>query len=165
MKRYIKSAEDVFGMSKIYNDRCLNSVKGTIPEFVWVSSQYASHGPRLKFNGGTAESNKKHNSPTMKFDCDGNCQVVYTKAMNRKNCPNAYDSKVIDQLTAFVHTMLPVLLLMWFERVREDICEDYIRGYLPLSEITQQLNCPAYVTTLSQLDTYCRENDLYTFDS
>ena len=39
--------------------------------------------------------------------------------MDKKNCPNAFDRTVVSNLSKFVNAVLPLLLLMWYERIDE----------------------------------------------
>ena len=162
MKRYVKSTEDVFGMFKIRTKHCLPELKPLIPTFIYVSSKEASHGPRVKFAGGTAKSNGKFTCPSMSFDKEGNCKLELHSYMTPKEYPNCYDSDVLNRVEAFIKKSLPILLLMWFEVVDESTCYNYLQGIDPLSDVIEELGAPSSITTLQQLDVYCREHNLYT---
>lgn len=74
MKRVLK--EDMFGMSMVRAKHIREDVKSYIPVFVYVSHSDADHGPQLKFNGGTSDTNKSRTAPTLAFDNNGNCEVI-----------------------------------------------------------------------------------------
>lgn len=161
MKRYLR--DDVFGMSRVRTKYCRPELKKLIPGFIYVSSKEASHGPRVKFDGGTKETNKKGTCPSMAFDKDGNCKVLLQPWMNKDNCPNGYDNDTVNKVKTFVNMELPVLLLMWFERVDEATAYNYLQGFVDFEELVEEAGIPSSVTNMKELDEYCRQNDLYSF--
>lgn len=165
MKRYIKSSQDVFGMSKIKTKHCLPQLKPLIPTFIYVSSMEAGHGARVKFAGGASESNGKFTCPSMSFNTEGNCKLELENHMDRKNYPNCFDTGVLERVEAFIHKCLPILLLMWYGRVDENTCYNYLQDVDPLIDVVADLGAPSSITTLEQLDVYCRQHNLYDSES
>ena len=162
MKRVLK--EDVFGMSMVRAKHVREDVKSYIPVFVYVSHSDGGHGPRLKFNGGTSETNKSRTAPTLAFDNNGNCKVVTQSWMDKKNCPNAFDRTVVSNLSKFVNAVLPLLLLMWYERIDEAAVVEYLVQVESFEDVVSEIGVPSNVTTMKELDKYCRENNLYSFE-
>ena len=162
MKRVLK--EDVFGMSMVRAKHVREDVKQYIPVFVYVSHSDRGHGPRLKFNGGTSETNKSRTAPTLAFDNNGNCKFITQSWMDKKNCPNAFDRTVVSNLSKFVNAVLPLLLLMWYERIDEAAVVEYLVQVESFEDVVSEIGAPPEVTTMKELDKYCRENNLYSFE-
>ena len=139
-------------------------VKQYIPVFVYVSHSDRGHGPCLEFNGGTSETNKSRTAPTLAFDNNGNCKVITQLWMDRKNCPNAFDHTVVSNLSKFVNAVLPLLLLMWYERIDEAAVVEYLVQVESFEDVVSEIEAPSNVTTMKELDKYCRENNLYSFE-
>ena len=160
MKRLV---EDVFGMSMVRTRHLRPELKQYVPTFVYISHSDGGHGPRLKFNGGTSETNKSRTAPTLKFDSGGNCQVVTQKCMNKQNCPNAYDSNVVNGLSKFINLTLPLLLLLWYDRIDEASVVEYLVQVESFEEFLGEYNFPYSIKSMKELDTYCRKNNMYSF--
>lgn len=163
MKRVVRCHDNVFGMSRVRTKYSRPEIRNLIPGFVYVSSVESGHGPRVKFDGGTSETNKKDTCPSMEFDSNGNCQVVLQSWMTRKNCPNAFSPQVVSNVKEFVRIELPVLLLMWFEHLDEATAYNYLQGFVDLDDIVEELKAPENISSLNQLDEYCRMKNLYSF--
>lgn len=164
MKRLVKHKENLFGMSTIRSKNAIPEAKKLIPQFIYISSVDGNHGPRLKFSGGSSETDRSKTAPTMAFDNNGDCSLVLQKWMNKSNCPNAFDASVISGLKRFVKTFLPVLLLTWYERIDEGIAVEYMIAVSDLREIVEQVSDATNIRNLIDLDSYCRQNGLYSFE-
>ena len=165
MKRYIRSTEDIFAMSKIVPKYAVKDRVGTIDGFIYFSECNSTHGPRIKFYGGTSETSNTRNAPSMTFDVDGNCQLELADWMDHKNCPNVYDSRYLACVEAFIHRVKPILLLVWFRHLDEADALAYFHGQIEFSELIDCIS-PAVdvgVFSMEGLDEYCRSHDLYRF--
>lgn len=168
MKRYIHSAllEDeyvdvVFAMTILRPKYLKNDIRELVNGFIYISPNEGRYGPRIKFYGGSNETKSSRSCPTIKFDKDGNCELVLAKWMNKDNCPNAFDKTVLEDLGSLIRTELPVLLLLWFNRLSEDDVIRYMEG---LRILLSDNNIYLDTNDLKELDKYCRENNLYSFE-
>lgn len=166
MKRYIRAyTEDVFCMSKITKEFAIPEIAPLIGEYVYFSESNSSHGPRIKFYGGTKQTSKTKDAPTLKFDNWGNCELELAPWMNRQNCPNAFDYKLLSKLEKFVVNYLPILLLVWFEHLDEAVALEYFHGNIALVRVLNSIDyeLPVSIVSLQELDAYCRQHNLYKF--
>ena len=149
--------------------RKANSIYGNIGEFIYFSPCNSSHGPRIKFYGGTADSSTTKTAPSMKFDNNGNTTLELADWMTKKNCPNAFDKHYIENVSKFVKMTYPVLLLVWFNRLDEAEALDYFEGRESLNELLTFVNFGNIdidintIETMSDLDDICQEYNLYNF--
>ena len=164
MKRLIRTSEDIFAMSKIVNKYAIKDIINDIGEFVYFSPCLASHGPRIKFYGGTKETSSTKDSPTLAYDLDGNCEVEIADWMNKKNCPNAFDSKYVAKLERFVKKYKAILLLVWFNHLDESDALAYFHNQISFEELLNdcEFDLPE-VADVSELDEYCKKANLYQF--
>lgn len=162
MKRLIKSCnEDIFCMSKIVRKHSITDVG----EFIYFSECNSSHGPRIKFYGGTKETSTTKDSPTVEFTSSGDCTLLLADWMNKKNCPNAFDRDYMSVVYKFIETYLPILLLVWFHHLDEAEALEYFHGHIDFVSLIDSIDydIPEGVDTLDKLDTICRKNNWYKF--
>jgi len=165
MKRIIRAQEEVFAMSKILDKYAIPSVKNDLTKFIYFSESNSSHGPRIKFYGGTKETSSAKDAPTLAFDIDGQCSLELADWMNKKNCPNAFDSNCLNKLHHFVETNLCILLLVWFRHLDEADALAYFHGQIGLNDLTSDIEpeINQEIFNLVELDDYCINNNLYSF--
>lgn len=165
MKVLIRATEDIFCMSKLTKKYAMPDIVDLIGQFVYFSECNSTHGPRIKFYGGSKETATTKNAPSLAFDVNGNCVLELADWMNKKNCPNAYDDEYITKLATFVKQYLPILLLVWFGHLDEADALQYFQGNIPISELIADIeyDIPDKVTNLVVLDHICRENNYYQF--
>lgn len=165
MKRYIHSSEDIFVMSKILDKYAIPEVAKMLGKYIYFSESNSSHGPRVKFYGGTKESSSTQNAPTLAFDIDGNCTLELADWMNKKNCPNAFNKKYLANLEKFIKTYKSILLLVWFKHLDEGDALAYFHGQISFRELLNEceFNIPEEINSLAELDNYCIASSSYKF--
>ena len=166
MKRYIRSdTEDIFCMSKLTKEYAIPEIANLIGDYVYFSENNSSHGPRIKFYGGTKQTSKTKDAPTLKFTKDGDCELELAPWMDKQNCPNAFNNRLLSNLEKFVNQYLAILLLVWFEHLDEAAALEYFHGHISFEQLITAISyeIPSAVVTLEDLDSYCRANDLYKF--
>ena len=110
MKRFIESSTTIEAMSKLkykFADKTLFDVN--FGEFIYFSPVLDSHGPRIKFYGGSKETSTTRTAPSLTFGVDAPCTVLIQSWMNPKNCPNAFDEDYIRDLVQTVQKLKPLL--------------------------------------------------------
>ena len=112
----------IFEMAKLTKKRANSSICGNIGEFIYFSPILAGHSPRIKFYGGSAETDTSQTSPSLLFSPNGVGDVEPERWHNKKNCPNAYDDNYISMVAQFADKFLSLLLLVWFKRLMKLIC-------------------------------------------
>ena len=143
---------------------------GDIGKFIYFSPALDSHGPRIKFYGGTKETSTTRNAPSYSFGKSGAESVILQPWMNKKNCPNGYESSYISKVETFINKFLPILLLVWFEHLDESPALLYLQGHLSFDTLLNRievedevkseiLNCQS----IQDLDVICRRYKLYQF--
>lgn len=125
----------ILEMSKLVPHKANKNNCGDLDVFVYFSPCLDSHGPRVKFFGGTKETNSTRNSPSLTFGINGAEKVLIQSWMTKKNCPNAYNEKIINNVKQFVNKTLPILLLVWFEKLDESDALDYFQGKYTFDEL------------------------------
>ena len=165
MKRLVRASEDIFAMSKIVDKYAIDDVAANLKRFIYFSECNASHGPRIKFYGGSKETSSTKDAPTLAYDVSGNCTVELADLMDKKNCPNAFDDAYLTKLEWFINKYKPILLLVWFKHLDEADALAYFHGQISLDELIDDVDyrIPQNIRDLLQLDSYCRANDLYIF--
>ena len=165
MKRYIHESEDIFAMSKIVDKYAIPGIVELIGKFVYFSESNSSHGPRIKFYGGSKETSSSKNAPTLAFDVDGKCELLLADWMDKKNCPNAYDDEYVKNIEKFVKITKPILLLVWFGHLDEADALAYFHGNIEITQLFGDIDfdVPTDIMTLNDLDNFCRNHDLYKF--
>ena len=169
MKRVITSSIDdsIFGMSKIVERKADLSRTGAIHDFIYFSECNDSHGPRIKFYGGTAETRTTKTAPSMSFGLNESSKVILQPWMNKQNCPRAFDKNVLKDLRNFIAKNKPILLLVWFQKLDEADALDYFHGHMNWSELLKAVtdieHISESVSSMDELNTVCIEHNLYTF--
>ena len=72
-----------------------------------------SEGPSVRFHGGTPYAGQLDNAPVMQFNIYGDCTITPSMWMNKYNCPNVFDERILKQVTHFIQRNLPVLYLVY----------------------------------------------------
>ena len=160
MYRYVRGyseVDNIFGMTMIRSENMDKSRTGGIDINVYVSDMQASHGPRLKFDGGSKETRRGRNAPSYPFNSKGlGDGAILEPWMNKKNCPNAFNKDVLESIREFIDRLLPLLLLNWYGFVDPDICEKYITGNVNLKSVLSNLveNAADYASGIDDIDAF-----------
>lgn len=153
-------------MARLMGNRA-NSIYGDIGKYIYFSHCNSSHGPRIKFYGGTKDTADTTNAPTMKFDKDGNSEVELADWMNKKNCPNAYDKKYTAKVANFIKMTYPILLLVWFNKIIDAEALLYFQGIISFRELLEGAEIESLdinsIETMDELDDFCKKYNLYNF--
>lgn len=173
MKRYIKTNhhEDVFVMSKLTAKKANTAITGKIYGLIYFSEALAGHGPRIKFDGGTAETCTSQSAPSLLLSRTGAGEIELQDWMNKKNCPNAYDKSVTNAVRNFADRFISILLLTWFRKLDESETLDYFQGRESFEELLSTIVCVSddiydeiqTCETLDELHQLCQQYDLYKF--
>lgn len=163
-----EETEYIYEMAKLIQPLADKSL-GDIGKFIYFSANNGQHGPRVKFYGGTKESETTRNAPTMKFDINGNTSVELADWMTKKNCPNAYDKSYTQKVHNFINNTLPILLLVWFYKLDEGWALEYFQGRIALSDLLphcEDVDDSTYdklvkINSIEELHKFCKKNDLY----
>lgn len=172
MKRFIESSTTIEAMSKLkykFADKTLFDVN--FGEFIYFSPVLDSHGPRIKFYGGSKETSTTRTAPSLTFGVDVPCTVLVQSWMNNKNCPNAFDEDYIRDLVKTVQKIKPLLLLVWFNRLDEAETLKYFEGDYSWNDLLESvqdvddsiMNEILKCKNLKELDACCKKYNLYTF--
>ena len=169
----ITASDEIFSMAKLREDLSDVSRVGSIPDFVYFSEALAGHSPRIKFYGGTSETSRTTDCPSMLISREtGANDIEILPWHNKKNCPYAFDKEVTRQVSTFVNKNLCLLLLTWFRKLDEAYTLKYFEGAWSLNQLlnkitdvsedlkNQMLDC----SDLDRLHEICKENELYSFD-
>ena len=169
MKRVIKSAEecesldDILCMAKLSSKYADKSITGEFGDSIYFSKAQHSTGPRIKFYSG-GKSHSSRDFPSLTFSVQGVGNIIG----DEKNNPYLSDKEYVDNVKAFVHRFLPLLLLTWYYRLDEADLQKYFEGtcswksLLSSTEINELTSCPN--GDIEQLHEICLANDLYTFE-
>ena len=160
--------EFLFEMAKLTRKRA-DKRFGDFGEFIYFSHKNSSHSPRVKFYGGTPETATTRNAPSMKFDHDGNSELVPTDNLTKKNCPNAFDSKYLKKVANFIKETLPVLLLTWYDKLDESDALAFLEGRDSLPEMIdciynvhdELIDEMKQCKNIHVLHTFCKNNNIY----
>ena len=174
MVRYIKTNytyDDIFSMSKLTAKRTDSSVTGKIYGFIYFSEALTGHGPRIKFAGGTAETNTSQTSPGLLISQNGAEAIELQDWMNKENCPNAFDDKVVTAVCNFADKFISLLLLTWFRKLDESETLLYFQGTESFSELLENIENVSddiyekiqLCKTLDELHQFCKAHQLYQF--
>lgn len=164
--------QDIFAMSKLTAKRADVGITGKIYGFIYFSEALAGHGPRIKFAGGTAETNTTQTAPTLLLSQSGAGDVELQNWMNKKNCPNAFDDQIVETVTNFANKFLSLLLLTWFRKLDESETLLYFQGRESWEELLSTVcnvsdsDYAAMQTcdSTSALHRFCLKHHLYQFD-
>lgn len=81
----IDKSKPLFEMAKLMNEELDKSLfKELNCRFIYFSQAQSGHRPRIKFDGGTSESDTTQTSPSLIFDKDYNFKVKLASQMNKK---------------------------------------------------------------------------------
>lgn len=160
--------EDIFyEMSKLTQKYADEELCGDFGEFIYFSPCLDSHGPRVKFYGGTKETSTTRNAPTLAFTNNGETTIELASWMNKKNCPNAFDNNYIQKISDFIQKFLPILLLVWYGKLDEADALKYFEGDLSLEElllcVTDTKEDIIKYKNLKDLHNFCLNNNIYKF--
>lgn len=158
-------------MSHLSAKRADKNRCGEFDTFIYFSQCLDSHGPRIKFYGGSKETQTTRTAPTYTFDKDGPGEVILQSWMNKKSCPNAFDKKCLEQISNFIKKTLPILLLVWFYKLNEDDALAYFQGYDSFEDLLNNINEPDKETKqelfkskdLNDLHDKCKRYSVYNF--
>ena len=172
MKIIIEGESPLLEMAKIVKHNADKNICGDFGDYIYFSKAKGSHSARIKFYGGSKESNNTEDAPTMKFDNDGNTELVLQPRMNKKNCPNAYDKNYLKLVSNFVKRALPVLLLVWYGKVDESDAVRYFEGTDTLERMirfgTNMKPKTAHTlmkaSNMEELHRLCKQLDVYNFE-
>ena len=166
----IENEAEIFEMSKVSDKYAKQSITGKIPGFIYFSPVLDSHGPRIKFYGGTNQTNITRNAPTYEFGVDGPQNLKLYSWMDKDNCPNAFNPECIKQVQDFINNHLALLLLTWFNHVDESDVLQYFYGQINFKELlsnimtsTENKEKISKCRTEKELYIVCKELDLYKF--
>lgn len=165
-----ENLDTLLEMSKLTSKYADKSICGEIPLYIYFSRSNSSHSPRIKFYGGTKEVDSTFESPSMKFSQNGVEGLELQSWMNKKNCPNAFDKVVLNQVTIFVNKFKSLLLLVWFNKLDEADLLTYFEGRLSWRDLLDNVELNESIksdfikcNTLGALEKYCKEHNLYSF--
>ena len=160
--------EDIFlEMSKLTSKYADEELCGDFGEFIYFSPSLDSHGPRVKFYGGTKETSTTRNAPSLAFTNNGETTVEIAQWMNKKNCPNAFDKNYVQKVHDFIQKTLPILLLVWYCKLDESDALNFFEGDISFSDMTSSIDVDENVLkeikkckTISELHELCLKNNV-----
>lgn len=158
-------------MTKLTSKRADESLCGEFDEYIYFSQCLDGHGPRVKFYGGTKETEKTTRAPSLAFTNEGKTELILQKWMNRKNCPNAFDKEYVAKIENFIKRTLPILLLVWYDKLDDSEALLFFQGTITLEELLdgvydiddKYLEQIKSMENLEDLHNYCLNNKLYKF--
>ena len=158
-------------MAKLLPDQADKNITGDLDVYIYFSVCQDAHGPRIKFDGGTKETSNTHKAPSYTFSVDGPGNVLLQNWMNKKNTPNAFNKNILNNVSNFINTTLPILLLTWFEKLDEGYALWYLQGILKFEDMLKRIilndeileNEILKVKDLKELHDFCKRSNLYTF--
>lgn len=163
--------EIILEMSKLIDDLADESLCGDFGEFIYFSPSPDSHGPRVKFYGGTKETSTTRNAPSLAFTNNGDTEVIVSSWMNRKNCPNAFDKSYVLKVHNFIQRTLPILLLVWYFKLDEAYALKYFEGSMDFDKMLNKvkdidekyIEQLKNIKTINELHNFCLSNNIYKF--
>lgn len=163
--------QPLFEMSKLIKDYADESICGDFGKFIYFSPSLDSHGPRVKFYGGTKETSTTKNAPSLAFTNTGETEIRLANWMDKKNCPNAFDKDYVKKVEEFVKRLLPILLLVWYGKLDEGHALKFFEGSLTLKKLLsyvedleeENLEMIRNAKNLKQLHNLCLNKELYKF--
>lgn len=160
MKRLIKAdTEDIFAMSNVLGK--FIKVEKNVPFSFYYSPRNSSHGPRVKplLNPNKMWIDK---AGTLALCDDWN----FTPGQSDKHVPSS-DVKV---MKGFFRKYLVLFLLVWDKKIPDPDLQYYMEGRMSLSELIEDaIFYDDYkteldkTTSVAELETFCRKNDLVNF--
>ena len=170
MKRVVYSSykkDNIFCMSKLTDKYADISLTGDFGQFIYFSPVMHSGGPRIKFYGGTKQTNRTKTAPTLVLSKRGAETVELADWMNKQNCPNAFDDEYLSKVEPFANKFISILLLVWFNHLDESDALAYFNGQLSWEDLLESIDIEDEdlldCSTLEELHRYCLLNDYYSF--
>lgn len=163
--------ENLYEMTKLLSDYADEELCGDIGDYIYFSPSLDAHGPRVKFYGGTKETSSTRNAPSLAFTNDGVTELKLASWMNKKNCPNAFSDEYVNKVSNFINRVLPILLLVWYNKLDEGRALKYFEGAISMRKLLSYCedidleikNKMMNAVTLNNLHRICKENNLYSF--
>lgn len=163
--------DTILEMAKLMSDYADEELCGDFGEFIYFSPSQDSHGPRVKFYGGTKETSKTKKAPSLAFTNLGKTELILQPWMDKKNCPNAFDKEYVEKVHNFIQRTLPILLLVWYDKLDESRALKYFEGSLPIDKLLSyctdikedNLRKIKSFTDLKELHKFCLKNSVYKF--
>lgn len=163
--------DTILEMSKLTADYADESLCGDFGEFIYFSSCLDSREPRIKFYGGAKETSTLRNAPSLAFTNTGKTIIEIVPWMNKKNCPNAFNEKYVAKIHNFVQRTLPILLLVWYEKLDEALALEFFNGNVKFKKLLESLydlgadveSAVKSSKSLKDLHKICLENNVYKF--
>ena len=167
----LEDTEELFEMAKLLPKHADEDKRGELDVYIYFSGNQGSHGPRVKFYSGNPKPHPTRQDISLLFGINGAKDVHYENWMNKKNSPNAYDTKIINNVKQFVNKTLPILLLVCFRKLDEAEALYYFQGNYTLKELLEfvyeedndikeeLLKCK----NLKDLHEFCKRSSVYNF--
>lgn len=159
MKKYLRGQDAIFAMSNV-RGRYIK-VESGIPFSFYYSPKNSSHGPRVK-PVLDPDKMKMADAGTLKL-CD---DWAFKPGANDKRAA----SDIVQLMKQFFRKYLVLFLLVWDSQVDDPLLEDYFRGDITLAEFIQDLDFYGdyskeldRINTVSELEKFCRDNNLVNF--
>lgn len=160
--------QDVFAMAKISQKYADVSRVGKIDHYIYFSPMNSSHGPRIKFYGGTRETGRTQTSPAYGMSQNGPTKVYLKSWMNKDNCPNAFDENYLNNIRNFISSNLAILLLVWYEKLDQSDALHYFEGNISWQSLLESIEVDSYIILKCKnnqdLNNFCIQNNLYKED-
>lgn len=157
-------------MAKLTKKHADASICRDFGDIIYFSEVQSGHSPRIKFYGGTKETQSTMKSPSYTFNSEGAGEVKLKSWMNRDNCPNAYDGSYLKKVAQFINDHIAILMLVWFHRLDEADALVYFQGtwswdeLIGSIEVEERLESDMLrVSNEAQLHQFCKQHNLYKF--
>ena len=73
----------------------------------------------------------------------------------------------VNEMKDFFRNYLVLFCMVWDYQLREDVVQDYLRGLIDFSELLEEIKFYTEdmntISTIKELEDYCRENNLVNF--
>ena len=159
MKRWIKSCNDIFGMSNVRGKHI--KVDDNVPFSFYYSPKNSIHVPRVKpvLNPDRINLQK---SGTLKL-CD---DWEFVPGPDDKHVSKS----LVENMKQFFRKYLILFLLVWDNHVDDPLLEDYFRGDISFEEFVSNIDFYEgrkdelnQIHSVDSLENYCRSNNLVNF--
>jgi len=150
--------------------------KGTTPEikksfWIYFSPSQSSHGPRVKFYGGTKETRPTEKGISFAFGSDGATDVELENWQNdKKIAPLAFNDDVLLYVERFINTFLAGLNLVWYGRLEQHFLLNFMSGIETWEDMLQEIEIADNLydelmqcKDFSALHLFCKKHNLYNF--
>lgn len=140
--KYYESDEltELLEMAKLMPDQANKDNCGELDVYIYFSPCQDSHGPRIKFYGGSKETRDTRKAPSYTFSVNGAEHLELQTWMNKKNCPNAFDKNIVNNVSSFINKTLPILLLVWFYKLDESRALYYFQGHYDFNSLLNYID-------------------------